>query len=157
MSSRSDSQSNVLVSVEVKSCFLFVAWWNYLFWINWASFVFVQLSSFFINNWYGSRLNIETAQCCLFSHIRRNNIIFRDVNIKTISQKYPIIYPKNWTGLFYYHFQLMCLNTARWVANSVNPDQTPRFTASDLSLHCLLRPVYSNGVIWVYDMLIAHL
>ena len=28
--------------------------------------------------------------------------------------------------------------------NSVNPDQTPRSAASDLGLHCLLRPVIPN-------------
>ena len=27
---------------------------------------------------------------------------------------------------------------AEWVANSVDPDQTPRYAASDLGLHCLL-------------------
>ena len=35
----------------------------------------------------------------------------------------------------------MCLNNARWVANSIEPDQTPHSVASDLGLHCLLRPV----------------
>ena len=29
---------------------------------------------------------------------------------------------------------------AGWVANSVDPDETPRFAASHLGLHCLLRP-----------------
>ena len=28
---------------------------------------------------------------------------------------------------------------AEWVANSADPDQTPRFAASDLGLHWLLR------------------
>ena len=28
----------------------------------------------------------------------------------------------------------------RWVANIIDPDQTPRSAASDLSLYCLLRP-----------------
>ena len=28
------------------------------------------------------------------------------------------------------------------MANSVDPDQTPHSAASDLGLHCLLRPVY---------------
>ena len=31
---------------------------------------------------------------------------------------------------------------AGWVANSVDPDQTPRFVASDLGLHGLLWPVF---------------
>ena len=30
------------------------------------------------------------------------------------------------------------------VANRVDPDQMPRSAASDLDLHCLLRPVYPN-------------
>ena len=30
------------------------------------------------------------------------------------------------------------------VANSVDPDQTPRSAESDLGLHCLLRPVFPN-------------
>ena len=32
------------------------------------------------------------------------------------------------------------------MANSVDPDETPRSAASDLGLHCLLRPVRSNRV-----------
>ena len=35
--------------------------------------------------------------------------------------------------------------TVGWVANSVDPDQTPRSAASDLDLHCLLRPVCLNN------------
>ena len=30
------------------------------------------------------------------------------------------------------------------MAKSVDPDQTPRLAASDLGLHCLLRPVSPN-------------
>ena len=33
---------------------------------------------------------------------------------------------------------------AGWIANSVDPDQTPRFAASDLYLHYFLRHVCSN-------------
>ena len=32
------------------------------------------------------------------------------------------------------------LNSAGWVANSVDPDQMLHNAASDLGLHCLLRP-----------------
>ena len=32
----------------------------------------------------------------------------------------------------------------KWVANSVDPDQTPRTAASDLGLRCLLRPAFRN-------------
>ena len=35
---------------------------------------------------------------------------------------------------------------AEWVANTVDPDQTPRFAASDLGLHCLLRSVRMHRV-----------
>ena len=37
----------------------------------------------------------------------------------------------------------MCEIAGR-VANSVDPDQTPRSAASALGLHCLLRPVFPN-------------
>ena len=37
----------------------------------------------------------------------------------------------------------VCKN-AGLVANSVDPDQTPRSAASDLGLHCLLRPDFPN-------------
>ena len=44
--------------------------------------------------------------------------------------------------LIYYLF--ICLGIAGWVENSLDPDQTPRFAASDLGLHCLFRPVCPN-------------
>ena len=34
--------------------------------------------------------------------------------------------------------------SAGCVANNVDPDQTKRYVASDLGLHCLLRPVCRN-------------
>ena len=37
----------------------------------------------------------------------------------------------------------MCKNVGR-VTNSVDPDQTPRSVASDLGLHCSIRPVFPN-------------
>ena len=40
---------------------------------------------------------------------------------------------------------LMCLETADWMANSVDPDQTPCSAASVPGLHCLLRPVRSTS------------
>ena len=43
---------------------------------------------------------------------------------------------------FYYLF--MCIATAGLVTNIVDPDQTPQNAASDLGLHCLLRPVCPN-------------
>ena len=42
---------------------------------------------------------------------------------------------------------------AGWVANSVDPDQTPRSAASDLGLHCLLRPACPK-MLRKYDTLI---
>ena len=50
--------------------------------------------------------------------------------------------PKLWTNPFYY--VLMCPQTAGWVANSVDPDQKPRYAASDLGLRCLLWAVCPN-------------
>ena len=39
-------------------------------------------------------------------------------------------------------FTTQCyLKISRWVANSVDPDETPHSVASHLGLHCLLRPV----------------
>ena len=42
---------------------------------------------------------------------------------------------------------MLCLKIAGWVANSVDPDETPRSAASHLGLHCLLRPVFLNTYI----------
>ena len=42
------------------------------------------------------------------------------------------------------------------VANSVDPVQTPRSAASDLCLHCLLRPVWVSTVIWSTQPLRNH-
>ena len=42
---------------------------------------------------------------------------------------------------------LMYLRTTGRVANGVDPDQTPRSAASDLSLHCLLRHVCPNSLV----------
>ena len=39
---------------------------------------------------------------------------------------------------------LMFLNSAVQVTNSVDPDQMLQNAASDLGLHCLLRPVCPN-------------
>ena len=39
---------------------------------------------------------------------------------------------------------LMYLKTAGLMANSVDPDQTLQFAASDLSVYDLLEPVYHN-------------
>ena len=38
----------------------------------------------------------------------------------------------------------MCLKIAGWVANSVDPDETPRSAACHLGVRCLLRPVCPN-------------
>ena len=39
---------------------------------------------------------------------------------------------------------MLCLKIAELVANSVDPDETPRSAASHLGLYCLLRPVCPN-------------
>ena len=36
--------------------------------------------------------------------------------------------------------------------NSVDPDQTPRFAASDQGLHCLLKPVFSVNILNYYGI-----
>ena len=38
----------------------------------------------------------------------------------------------------------MCLDTAGWVANSADPEQTLHSAVSDLGLHCLLSYVCPN-------------
>ena len=47
-------------------------------------------------------------------------------------------------GKIQLHYQLMYLKAARRVANNADPDQMPHSVASDLGLHCLLRPVCPN-------------
>ena len=47
-----------------------------------------------------------------------------------------------WTSTI--HYLMLCLKIAGWVANSVDPDETPRSAASHLGLYCLLRPVCPN-------------
>ena len=57
-----------------------------------------------------------------------------------------------WTPLFFtilvllwtspFNNPLMCLQTAGWVADYEDPDQMPHSVKSDMSLHCVLRPVY---------------
>ena len=49
---------------------------------------------------------------------------------------------KIWTSAI--HYPMLCLKIAGWVANSVDPDETPRSAASHLVLYCLLRPVCPN-------------
>ena len=49
---------------------------------------------------------------------------------------------KIWTSTIYY--PMLCLKIAGWVANSVDPDETPHSAASHLGLYWLLRPVYPN-------------
>ena len=39
---------------------------------------------------------------------------------------------------------MLCLKIAGRVANSVDPDETPRSAASHLGLYCLLRPICPN-------------
>ena len=49
---------------------------------------------------------------------------------------------KIWTSTI--HYPMLCLKIAGWVANSVDPDETPQNAASHLGLNCLLRPVCPN-------------
>ena len=58
-----------------------------------------------------------------------------------ISTPYHIC-SKIWTSTI--HYPILCLKIAGWVANSVDPDETPRSAASHLGQNCLLRPVCPN-------------
>ena len=49
---------------------------------------------------------------------------------------------KIWTSTIYY--PMLCLKIAGWVANSVDPDVTPRSAVSHLGLYFMLRPVCPN-------------
>ena len=49
---------------------------------------------------------------------------------------------KIWTSTI--HYPMLCLKIAGWVANSIDPDETPHSAASHLGLYCLLRPVCPN-------------
>ena len=57
-----------------------------------------------------------------------------------------ISYALSYTSLQQVIFLLLMnvFKFAVWVANSEDPDQTPRSAASDLGLHCLLRPVFPS-------------
>ena len=59
---------------------------------------------------------------------------------------------KIWTSTI--HCPMLCLKIAGWVANSLDPDETPHSAASHLGLYCLLRPVCPNiygkyGRFWI--------
>ena len=58
------------------------------------------------------------------------------------STPYHILCTKIWTSTI--HYPMLCLKIAGWVANSVDPDETPCSAASHLGLYCLLRPVCPN-------------
>ena len=83
---------------------------------------------------FGGALTIPISPCFFIN-------IFTLV-IRTVSSYYTC--PKKWTSPFEY--QLMWLNAVGWVANSVDPDQTPR-AVSDLGLHCLLMPFLSEYLV----------
>ena len=55
-------------------------------------------------------------------------------------------------------YLLMRLQTDKWVANCVEPDQTSHSAASDLGLHRLLRPacLNTNGDYDTYNYNLAH-
>ena len=61
---------------------------------------------------------------------------------------YCHICQKLWTSPFYYQL-LMCLTTAEWVANNIEPDIMPHSVASDQGLGCLLRAVCSGLSVWI--------
>ena len=49
---------------------------------------------------------------------------------------------KIWTSTI--HYPMLCQKIAGWMANSVDPVETPRSAASHLGLNCLLKPVCPN-------------
>ena len=82
----------------------------------------------------------KTTLCmCTSAHIRIISTIFT-LTIQTTTPYHTC--PNIWTSP--YDYLLMCLQTAGWVADSVDPDQMLQSAASDLGLHCLLRLFYWN-------------
>ena len=74
-------------------------------------------------------------------NFRINMVTVFTLSIRT-PQLLTIHVPKIWTSTI--HYPMLCLKIAGWVANSVDPDETPRSAASHLGLYCLLRPVCPN-------------
>ena len=72
--------------------------------------------------------SISTKECCRPSGGRTRNLLITSRTCIQLSHHRG-------------RLLMMCLKT---VANSVDPDQTPQSAASEMGLHCLLRPVCPN-------------
>ena len=115
--------------------------------LHWA-YLIASVAKFLCGQWQ----NIRQCRCTgwfessLGAHVR---------SLRYIIYKHYCIYPKYsdtttpyhicskiWTSTI--HYPMLCLKTAGWVANSVDPDETPRSVASHLGLNCLRRPVCPN-------------
>ena len=90
---------------------------------------------------WASVQTIRPANPYIFSRkIRKKTMI--TVFTRSIRTPPYHICSKIWTSTI--HYPMLCLKIAGWVANSVDPDETPRSAASHLGLNWLLRPVCPN-------------
>ena len=125
-----------------------------------------------------NKKNINTIfglEKSILSRAMRHHTLWNLIFVTTLFaqiclSKYYRIYPKYsdtstpyhicskiWTSTI--HYPMLCLKIAGWVANSVDPDETPRSAASHLGLYCLLRPVCLNtygkyGIFWNWEELV---
>ena len=96
----------------------------------------------YLNSWRNKKniyFLVETKH-----HLMQRSYFYRRKYNSLYDSKYRI-YPicsKIWTSTI--HYPMLCLKNAGWVANSVDPDETPRSAVSHLGLYCLLRPVCPN-------------
>ena len=65
-------------------------------------------------------------------------------NVFTLNSRTPWLLTTLFSKSEEDHFSTCWWEQNCWMANSVYPDQTPHFAASDLGLHCLLKPVCPN-------------
>ena len=84
--------------------------------------------------------------------VRNKRYLITYIALNKMFSSLKTVYPKYWNTLTLYRtcskiwrssifLPAMCLLTAGWVANSVDPDQILHSVASDLGLLCLLRPI----------------
>ena len=71
---------------------------------------------------------------------KKKNTVFT-LSIRTLTL-YSHTCFKIWTSTIYY--PMLCLKIARWVANSVDPDEMLQNAPSHLGPHCLIIPVCLN-------------
>ena len=87
--------------------------------------------------------SVGVSLISLITHVRKIILaVKREYRIYPDTSTPYHICSKIWTSTIYY--PMLYLKTAGWVANSVDPDETPRSAASHLGLYCLLSPVCPN-------------